>query len=285
MITRGHYELGIEGLALLRAGVSRNGDSAARLVSEIEVILPALGEPPLADPRELDEHDVETGYAGWAAGYDDPGNDTIAVEEPVVHALLVDLPEGPLLDAACGTGRHAAHLATAGRDVVGIDASEAMLRQARRKLPDVNFRQGELSALPLADGAVVGAVCALALSHLPELGPAVDELARVLRPGGRLIVSNPHPFATGILNWGAVYTGADGRRIEIPEYPHLHADYVAAFSGAGLVVRRLIEPALTATEARARAKLGREDAYQLALEGIPAVVVWEVEKAPVESEA
>lgn len=78
MITRGHCELGIEGLALLRAGVSRNGESAARLVSEIEVIVSELGEPPLAEPRELDEHDVETGYAGWAASYDDPGNDTIA---------------------------------------------------------------------------------------------------------------------------------------------------------------------------------------------------------------
>jgi len=114
-----------------------------------------------------------------------------------------------------------------------VDASEAMLGLARRKLPEIDFRRGELTALPLEDGHLTGAVCALALSHVPELGPAVAELARVLRPGGRLIVSNPHPFATAILGWRAVFVDPDGRRTMIPEYPHRHADYVEAFATPG----------------------------------------------------
>jgi len=65
----------------------------------------------------------------------------------------------------------------------------------------------------------------------------------------------------------------------IPEYPHLHGEYVDAFGAAGLVVRRLIEPGLTPAQARERAKGRHEEAFAQALTGLPAVIVWEAEKA------
>ena len=279
-ITRGHYELGIEGLALLRAGVARDPAAAAARVSEIAEILRRMEEPPLSDRRGLPELDAVAGYASWARSYDgEPENDTIELEQQAVRALLDELPEGVVLDAACGTGRHAAYLAGRGRAVIGIDSSEAMLEQARRKLPGVDLRRGDLRALPLEDCSASAVVCALALSHLPDLGPAVSELGRVLRPGGRLIVSNPHPFATGILNWRAVFTSDAGDRVEIPEYPHSHGAYISAFAAAGLTVRRLIEPVLTREGARARARLGRQEGFEQALAGIPAIVIWEAERA------
>jgi len=184
-----------------------------------------------------------------------------------------------VLDAACGTGRHAAHLAAAGHPVVGVDASEAMLARARRRLPGADLRVGELTRLPLEDESVAGAVCALALSHLPEIAGAIAELGRVLAPGGRLVISDPHPLASGVLGWRAVYTDEDGERRMIPEYPRLHGEYVDAFAAAGLVVRRLIEPGLTAAQARERAKGRHEAAFEQALMGLPAVIVWEVERA------
>lgn len=95
--------------------------------------------------------------------------------------------------------------------MIGVDSSEAMLPRARSKLPGVDFRLGELTALPLEDGHVVGAVCALPLSHLQEIGPAISELVRVLRPGGRLVVSNSHPFATAILGWRAMLVDTSDR--------------------------------------------------------------------------
>jgi len=232
------------------------------------------------EARSLPSVDAGAGYAAWAESYDDPGNDTVAAEEPVVRALLDELPDGPVLDAACGTGRHAQYLASRGRDVLGVDASEAMLARARAKLPDVDFRHGDLTALPIDSQTMTGAVCALALSHLPDMRPAIAELARVLRPGGRLVISNPHPFATGVLGWRAVYTdGATGERTEIPEYPHLASDYVDAFNAAGLTARRLIEPTLSAEAARARAKRGSPDAFADALTGVPFLIVWEAERA------
>ncbi len=276
---RGHYVLGIEGLALLRAGARRAFDRIEARVEEIQDVSSRLDQPPYSERRDLPEVEVGDGYTQWAEDYDDPGNDTIALEQPIVRELLMQFPQGPLLDAACGTGRHAAFLTCAGRGgVIGVDASEAMLARARAKLPAVDFRPGELTALPLDDGEVVGAVCALALSHLPEIDAVIAELGRVLRPGGRLIVSNPHPFATAILGWRAVFADAEGRRAMIPEYPHLHGDYIAAFGEAGLAVRRCIEPVLSSEQARARAKKHRTDAFEDALTGVPAVIVWEVER-------
>lgn len=139
--------------------------------------------------------------------------------------------------------------------------------------------QGDLHALPLPDAAFGGAVCALALAHLPDMRPALAELARVLVPGGRLVISNAHPLATGLLDWRAVYVD-DGERLTIPEYPHLHSEYVEGFEAAGLTVRRLLEPRVSATGARERAKLGYGEAFEEALTGLPAVIVWEVERGP-----
>ncbi len=276
---QGHYLLGIEGLALLRAGAKRRSDGVQERLREIDAILARLDEPPYSRPRSLPACEVGAGYDGWAASYDDPGNDTIALEQPAVRALLDELPPGPVLDASCGTGRHTAYLAAAGRPVVGVDASEAMLARARAKLPGVDVRRGELTALPFDDGTFDGAVCALALSHLPDIAPAIAELGRVLRPGGRLVVSNPHPFATAVLGWRAAFTDETGARTMIAEHPHPHGAYVAAFGAAGLVARRLVEPALTREQARAHAKNGHADAFEDALTGAPAVIVWEAERA------
>jgi hypothetical protein len=102
----------------------------------------------------------------------------------------------------------------------------------------------------------------------------------VLMPGGRLIISNPHPLATAILGWRAVFVGSAGNRSMIPEYPHLHSDYIAAFNDAGLSVRRCLEPALGPEEARARAKGEQADAFEDAVTGVPAVIVWEAERLP-----
>ena len=274
--SEGHYVAGIAALGLLRAGADRHLEGVARRVAELEELVGGLGREPLARRRDLPEYGAGPGYAAWADSYDEQtGNDTIAIEEPVVRTVLDELPEGAVLDAACGTGRHAAYLRNSGREVVGVDSSPQMLARARERLPDTDLREGDLADLPLEDGTMAGAVCALALSHLPDMKPAIGELARVLRPGGRLVISNPHPFATGVLGWRAVFTDAGGQRSMIPEYPHLHGAYLDAFAAAGLSARRCLEPRLDSQQARARAKLGYEDAFEAALTGVPAVIVWE----------
>lgn len=106
-------------------------------------------------------------------------------------------PNGPAVaDLGCGTGFLATWLAERGADVIAVDHSERMLRQARQKAKKsrVVFRAGELDALPLEAGEVDAAFSNLVWHHLPDHEAAAREVLRVLRPGGCIVVSDllPH---------------------------------------------------------------------------------------------
>ena len=250
------HQIGLHGLALLRAA------DAGEVAWHREAIRALLASTD-ATPRELRRLDPAAGYAAWAASYDGPGNRLVAAEEPAVRALLAELAPGVAVDAGCGTGRHSAHLAALGHAVIGVDASPEMLLFARERAPGAEFRAGDLRALPVAAAVADVVVCALALSHLPDLG-AVGELARILKPGGTLVLSNPHPYATGVLGARAWCRTPDGERAEIPEWAHPVGAYLDAFAEAGLVARRCLEPAYA------------PDAGPVA--GLPAAIVWEARR-------
>ena len=94
-------------------------------------------------------------------------------------------------DLGCGTGRLAELLAPFVGRVVGVDRSVEMLGAAEARLAEaanVELRLGELEALPVADGELDAALVFLVLHYLPDPAAALAEAARVLRPGGRLLV-------------------------------------------------------------------------------------------------
>src|SRR5580704_1502607 len=96
---------------------------------------------------------------------------------------------GPACDLGCGPGHVARYLHEQGVQMCGIDLSPGMIEQARRLTPAVDFRQGDLSALDVADGAWAGIAAFYSLIHIPpsDLPQALGELRRVLRPGGLLL--------------------------------------------------------------------------------------------------
>lgn len=97
-------------------------------------------------------------------------------------------------DLGCGTGYMAAGLLGLCSHLICVDHSEGMLAEARtrldRRMPDtrVEFRRGGLDALPIADDALDGAVAGMVLHHLPELDRPLEEMRRVLKPGGTAVV-------------------------------------------------------------------------------------------------
>jgi SAM-dependent methyltransferase len=110
-----------------------------------------------------------------------------------LHAALREyFRPGPTVDVGCGSGRDTAWLAANGFDVVGIDASEGLLAEARRRHPDVRFVRDELPDLAsLETGAFANVLCETVIMHLaPDtVADAVRRLAALLAPGGALYLS------------------------------------------------------------------------------------------------
>ncbi|MEW5761623.1 MAG: class I SAM-dependent methyltransferase [Bacillota bacterium] len=140
---------------------------------------------------------MEDLFAGVAAHYDEwygtPLGCTVdALEKDLFYRLARPQPGEKVLDAGCGTGRLCAELAEQGLFVTGIDRSEAMLAVARARLGNharVRLYRGDIEALPLRsdDFHLVVAFTTLEFTPRPEL--ALQQLWRVVRPGGRLVVA------------------------------------------------------------------------------------------------
>jgi ubiquinone/menaquinone biosynthesis C-methylase UbiE len=97
-----------------------------------------------------------------------------------------------VLDVACGTGilaRAIAERVGSGGSVVGLDTNPVMLEVARRKAPEIEWRQAPAEALPFADQSFDAVVSQFGLMFFEDRKAAIREMARVLRPGGRLVVA------------------------------------------------------------------------------------------------
>jgi ArsR family transcriptional regulator len=148
-----------------------------------------------------------------AAGQWDRLREDLFGRASYLHALpgLLD-PEWTIGDLGCGTGQVAATLAPFVKQVIAVDRSADMLQAARRRvrdLPNVDVRRGELEALPIQDDELDAASLLLVLHHLPDPAEALREAARVLRPGGRILISDmlPHDREIYRQQMGHVWLG------------------------------------------------------------------------------
>ena len=87
-------------------------------------------------------------YRAWAEAYDQPGNQLIDLEQPIVREILDGLPPGVALEAACGTGRHTEYLAALGHTAIGVDSSPEMLAAAQAKIPAPSSARATCTSCP-----------------------------------------------------------------------------------------------------------------------------------------
>ncbi|HEU5331681.1 MAG TPA: class I SAM-dependent methyltransferase [Actinocrinis sp.] len=154
--------------------------------------MPAPDEPAYLATTRAAYDIVAANYATQLAG----ALDTNPFDRAVL-SLFADLVRGTangrgrVVEVGCGSGRITAHLAGLGLDASGIDLSPAMVEQARRHHPDLEFKVGQMTALDLPPGAVVGLVAWYSLIHIPPAEhPAVfTGFRRALAPGGHLLLA------------------------------------------------------------------------------------------------
>ena len=245
------FLLGLEGIALLRAFA---GDFDEEFVqARLAEVRRLLEDETLNGPGvRVRRGDTQTGYRQMADGYDahldyedNPfGGGMFGAAETVIRGILDARPAGAALDAACGTGRVARYLHTLGHQVIGVDSSPDMLASARKQLPEsgADFREGTLERLPLPDASVDVAVSTLALCHVPDLRAVMAEFARVLRPGGDLVISDMH--AEQVFRGSVIRAlGPSGEPGLVATYRHQPGDFLRAALAAGLQVRLCEEQA------------------------------------------
>lgn len=269
------FVLGVIGSALLRhwhQGGDDQGDRLAELFAAAR-LLDGRGGGGL--PQEVP---LREGYAEWAPTYDGP-NAMIEMEQSVVHSLLAPSlrPGAVVLDAACGTGRHAAWLEAQGCRTLGIDLTATMLDRASSVARRTRLVQADLRALPLATGCVDASVCALALCHMPHLKPALRELARVLRPGGRLVVSDPHGRSEYTGGQGFYGIGGITRPRFVRNYYRQASEWIAAFADSGFTIESCHEPRVDAVTAAAHPAADYfPEAVMAAFHDVPYLWIWSV---------
>ncbi|MGY1824589.1 class I SAM-dependent methyltransferase [Geodermatophilus sp. SYSU D00079] len=179
--------------------------------------------------------------------------------------LLGDVTGRRVLEVGCGSAPCARWLRRAGADVVALDLSAGMLARAaelnRGSGVAVPLVQADVGALPLTDASVDLACSAFGgLPFVADVGGALAEVARVLRPGGRFVASVNHPMrwpfpdspdpedlqvtSSYFDRTPYVETDDDGRAVYV-EHHRTVGDWVRAVVGAGLVLDDLLEPEWT----------------------------------------
>lgn len=189
------------------------------------------------DPRQA----IHQAYARWSRQYDDEPNPTRDAAVAVLARLLPPLADLDVLELGAGTGQSTSRLLGA-RSLVALDFSEEMLSKARLRLavPELRFIRHDLcEPLPFADSEFDLVTENLVFEHVQDLAPVLSEAFRVLRPGGRLVVIELHPYRQ--LAGKQACFEADGQTVLVPAFLHSASELVTLALGAGFAIVHLGE--------------------------------------------
>jgi malonyl-CoA O-methyltransferase len=154
------------------------------------------------------------GYALWAETWDTTPSPIVALEERALLLWIGRLRPRRAVDVGCGTGRWTTRLSA-----FGVDVSPAMLAVAAAKTGlRGRLAAGDATALPIASASADLVLCALTLGHIWNQTAAMREFARILAPGGTLLLTDFHPVAAA-QGWRRTFR-RDGQVYQLENYTY-----------------------------------------------------------------
>jgi cytosine/adenosine deaminase-related metal-dependent hydrolase/ubiquinone/menaquinone biosynthesis C-methylase UbiE len=212
-------------------------------------------------------------FALWADVYDQQPNPFLSLEERYVEQLLSEIRGRDVLDVGCGTGRWLKLLAPRSpRQLIGIDSSRQMLDCAQTKLGGAaDFRLGDCCALPMPASSVDVVLASFVLSYLESLKGFVQEVRRVVRPGGRIFATDLHPETVSSCGWKRNFRSLNGS-VELRTEHRTLQDVIDGFRALGFRVECILEPSFGISEEATLRKAGKLQAFESA-KGLPAIYI------------
>lgn len=215
----------------------------------------------------------EESAEAWVQFVDEGDQHREFLLDPVMLGLLADVAGKDVLDVGCGEGRFSRMLASMGARVVGIDPTESLVASARGRGGGPRYEVCRAEKLPFPDCTFDYVVCYLVLIDIKDFRRAIAEIARVLKPGGQIVVSNLTSFTTASgTGW---FRDSAGRKLHFPvdDYNQERGDvvrwrsievvnwhrplsaYMKAFLGQGLRLLYFDEPVPSEEAVRERPDL------------------------------
>jgi len=196
----------------------------------------------------------------WIRCVDEGDNNRNHLLDPVMLELCGDLGGKTVLDVGCGEGRFCRMLAERGAAVTGIDPTEKLLAVARERHPAGSYEVARAEKLPFDRDRFDLTISYITLVDIEGYREAIQEMARVTKPGGRIVIANLCSFATATTHYwwrGAnnekLFWTLDNYMAETPRWEawrgmrivnwhRPQSAYMKAFLGCGLILEYFDEP-------------------------------------------
>lgn len=222
----------------------------------------------------MSEDGWESSAPAWIAHVSEHGDfGRRYVLDPVMTPLALARAPKRALDVGCGEGRFCRVLRANGVDAVGVDPTTSLLAHARQRDPAGQYLEARSESLPFKDAAFDLVVSYLSLIDIPDASAGIVEMARVLKPGGALLIANLNGFNTagaetgwrrGVLGEKTYYPVNDYLRersfwtewsgIRIVNHHRPLSTYMRLLLQNGLTLTHFDEPAPTPDAPAQRAK-------------------------------
>lgn len=270
--------LGYAGMALLRNWLVGNESTIESVFGEIASCSKLKNRVNDLEGKAK-EYDIQDGYKVWSKTYDNEENILIQLEEPVVKGILEKMQIGTILDAGCGTGRYSLFLDSLGHTVTGIDISQDMLNLAKKKGGNIDLIQGDISKLPFGNAQFDHVVSGLAIHYVSDLKTTIREFSRVLKVGGKLVISSVHPWMVALGAHAEFHDKKEGWGY-IQDKILWHSSYIEAYNQNSFKISECYEPKVGKDEVKVLHKYSdlSLETISEALEGLPVAIIWVLEK-------